>query len=195
MQHWRTEQERNLSDATTLALSIQKQHDTQNAMLTKVIEILSTTLEPRLQVLIDLTQKVWESNIQNTQILERNGRQCPPPDLGHTWLQAPVRLEDHLGRYIPIPSEYSFEMMEVAVLEKCKADPGARRLRLGQYEISNARDSNQVITKDRFTCFIPGSFLRMAILLYGIDVQADRCPVSICGSQMISDYGCGGKTW
>ena len=34
----------------------------------------------------------------------------PDPDLRHTWAQAPVRFEDALGRVIPIPSEYDWDV-------------------------------------------------------------------------------------
>jgi hypothetical protein len=34
----------------------------------------------------------------------------PPPDLRHTWAQAPVKFEDALGRVIPVPSEYDWDI-------------------------------------------------------------------------------------
>jgi hypothetical protein len=34
----------------------------------------------------------------------------PDPDIRHTWAQAPVRFEDALGRIIPIPSEYDWDV-------------------------------------------------------------------------------------
>jgi len=34
----------------------------------------------------------------------------PTPDLQFTWAQAPVRLEDALGRIIPVASEYDWEV-------------------------------------------------------------------------------------
>lgn len=34
--------------------------------------------------------------------------QLPPPDIRHTWAQAPVTLEDALGRRLPVPSEYDW---------------------------------------------------------------------------------------
>jgi hypothetical protein len=34
----------------------------------------------------------------------------PPPDLNHTWAQAPVRFEDALGRRIIVPSEYDWDV-------------------------------------------------------------------------------------
>jgi hypothetical protein len=34
----------------------------------------------------------------------------PDPDIRHTWAQAPVRFEDALGRVMPIPSEYDWDV-------------------------------------------------------------------------------------
>ena len=72
--------------------------------------------------------------------------------------------------------------------------PGARRIQLRQYEISNSRNSNQLITEDRFTGFIPG-ILRMAILLYDVDIRTDKCPIRTCGPGTLLDDQGGGKTW
>lgn len=154
-------------------------------MLAKILEILSTAMGPRLDSLYDLARQVWKTNISSVEQLERMGQQCPPPDLRYTWLQEPVRLEDPLGRYIPIPSEYSFGMMEVVIVERCKAGPGARKIAKGQYQISNARNSNQIISKSRFTGLIPGLQLRMAVFMYEVDTQTGRCPVLMCGSSNV----------
>jgi hypothetical protein len=34
----------------------------------------------------------------------------PSPDIRHTWAQAPVKFEDALGRVIPVPSEYDWDV-------------------------------------------------------------------------------------
>jgi hypothetical protein len=34
----------------------------------------------------------------------------PPPCLRYTWIQAPVKFEDALGRIMPIPSEYDWDV-------------------------------------------------------------------------------------
>jgi hypothetical protein len=41
-------------------------------------------------------------------ILSKAMEQPPPLDTRHTWAQAPVTLEDALGRQIPVPSEYDW---------------------------------------------------------------------------------------
>jgi hypothetical protein len=37
-------------------------------------------------------------------------QKLPDPDIRHTWAQAPVRFEDALGRVMPIPSEYDWDV-------------------------------------------------------------------------------------
>lgn len=155
-------------------------------MLNQILHILSSALEPRIDLLVDMTRKVYKSNVQSTQSLEKMGSEVPPLDIKHTWLQDPVRLEDPFGRYIPIPSEYSFSMMEAVVIDRYKADPNARRIQLKQFEIFNPRNSDQAITEEQSTGFIPGMQLRMAVILYKINAQTDRCPIPTCGSSNLS---------
>ena len=45
-------------------------------------------------------------------MLKASEKNIVPPDLRFTWVQAPVRLEDALGRVIPIPSEYDWDVRE-----------------------------------------------------------------------------------
>ncbi len=35
---------------------------------------------------------------------------APQPNTRYTWAQAPVRFEDALGRVIPVPSEYGWDV-------------------------------------------------------------------------------------
>ena len=190
-----TEQERTVSCLQQWPSDMQKQQAAQTATLSKVLDILSSVLEPQVQSLFELTQRVWTSNIQSTQMLEHVASHGLAPDLHHTWLQEPVRLEDPFRRHITIPSEYSFDMMEAVILARCKSDPGAWRIREKHFEISNSRNSDQSITRDRFTSFIPGMSLRMAVLLYDVEAHTDRCPVPTCRSPDLRECMGGGKLW
>jgi len=40
----------------------------------------------------------------------------PPPDLTHTWAQAPIKFEDALGRIMPVPSEYDWDVSLFAII-------------------------------------------------------------------------------
>jgi hypothetical protein len=42
----------------------------------------------------------------------------PPPDPNYTWAQAPIKFEDALGRIIPVPSEYDWDVGLIAVLPR-----------------------------------------------------------------------------
>ncbi len=145
--------------------------------------------------MLDLTNKVRTSNIQNTETLTRLETEIPSPDIRHIWLQDPVRLEDPLGRYLPIPSEYSYGMMKAVIREQFRTGPGARRVRSGDYEIANSRNCQQLISEDTFTGLIPGMQLRMAVLLDGLLLPTDGCPMPNCGSQRYTDCRGGGKIW
>ncbi|KAL9114878.1 MAG: hypothetical protein Q9227_001121 [Pyrenula ochraceoflavens] len=172
---------------------LQKQQAVQNTMLQKIHNIISSVLEPRVDLLVDMMKKVSDSNTQSTQFFERMGSGHHSLDLSHTWLQKPVRLEDPFGRYLTIPSEYSFDMMQAVIKARFKVGPGARRIQLKHFEISNDRNSGQVLTGEHFTGLIPGMQLRMAVLLFELSKQTDQCPIPSCGSQILSDFPGGGK--
>ena len=40
----------------------------------------------------------------------------PAPDLAHTWAQAPIKFEDALGRIMPVPSEYDWDVSSIALI-------------------------------------------------------------------------------
>ena len=188
-----TVQQNSTSEAAQLASTLQKQQAVQKEMLDKVNDILENSLTSRIDSLIELTRKIWESNLHNTQVLETLGSQGPSPDLRHTWLQDPVRLEDPLGRYIPIPSEYSFGMMKAVVEELFKVGPGAQTIRYGRYEVFNAHNPNQILVEEHFAGFLPGSHLIMAILLPLDWLKGRGCLACVYGT--LSECNGGGRIW
>ena len=40
----------------------------------------------------------------------RAARDVAPPDLEHTWAQAPIKFEDVFGRIMPVPAEYDWDL-------------------------------------------------------------------------------------
>jgi hypothetical protein len=44
------------------------------------------------------------------EVFAKAAQALPPPDLNYTWAQAPIRFEDALGRVIPVPSEYDWDV-------------------------------------------------------------------------------------
>lgn len=59
-------------------------------------------------MLVDLTSKIWTTNMQIMDLLIRQQNSKAAPDTQHTWFQQPVKFEDALGRVIPVPSEYNW---------------------------------------------------------------------------------------
>jgi hypothetical protein len=165
------------------------------SMLGQLLDLVKNDVVMRLDQVIDLATKVWISHYQISNFLTKWGTELPHPDISHTWFQRPCRLEDPLGRYHPIASEYSYTQMLAVVLDKFQSGPGSRRMQSGEYEIVNSRDCAQFINQDTFTGFTPGMSLRMAVLLHELQTPADGCPIPSCGSRTYSDCVGGGKTW
>ena len=63
---------------------------------------------PQLKTLIDIANKVWQTNLQIVSFMIKIQSSAQSPELGYTWVQEPVKFEDALGRIIPIPSEYNW---------------------------------------------------------------------------------------
>jgi hypothetical protein len=165
------------------------------SMLGQLLDLVKNDVVMRLDQVIDLATKVWISHCQISNFPTKWGTELPHPDISHTWFQRPCRLEDPLGRYHPIASEYSYTQMLAVVLDKFQSGPGSRRMQSGEYEIVNSRDCAQFINQDTFTGFTPGMSLRMAVLLHELQTPADGCPIPSCGSRTYSDCVGGGKTW
>ena len=63
-----------------------------------------------MTILLDIANRVWTSNMQILNILNRLHDQIPAPDIKHTYLQAPCKFEDALGRPLTVPPEYDLEV-------------------------------------------------------------------------------------
>lgn len=63
---------------------------------------------PQLKTLIEIANKVWQSNLQIVSFMIKMQSSSQSPELRYTWAQEPVRFEDALGRIFPIPSEYNW---------------------------------------------------------------------------------------
>lgn len=59
-------------------------------------------------MLVDLSSKIWTTNMQIIDMLIRQQNSKVAPDTQHTWFQQPIKFEDALGRVIPVPSEYNW---------------------------------------------------------------------------------------
>jgi hypothetical protein len=165
------------------------------SILGQLLDLVKNDVVMRLDQVINIATKAWISQCQVLDFLLKWGTDLPYPDVSHTWFQRPCRLEDPLGRYHPIASEYSYSQMLAVVLDKFQSGPGSRRIQSGDYEIANFKNSSQLINKETFTGLIPGMSLRMAIILHELKAMAEICPIPSCGSRTSSDCVGGGKTW
>ena len=51
---------------------------------------------------------MWTSNLQILDYLTKLQDVSVNIDVKHTWFQEPLKLEDALGRVIPVPAEYGW---------------------------------------------------------------------------------------
>src|SRR2546423_4329426 len=70
-------------------------------------------ISSQLKILVDLANKVWQSNMQIVSFMVKLQTTTPSPDLRYTWAQDPVRFEDAMGRSFPIPSEYNWGVSSI----------------------------------------------------------------------------------
>jgi hypothetical protein len=76
----------------------------------------SSCLTLQLNSLIDMANKIWNTNLQIMAIVTKLQSSPPKPNISYTWFQEPIRFEDALGRIIPIPSEYSWSVSLLKLL-------------------------------------------------------------------------------
>ena len=65
---------------------------------------------PQLTVLLDLANKIFTTNVQIVEMLVRLQSKGVRPETQYTWFQLPVKFEDGLGRMLPVPSEYNWNV-------------------------------------------------------------------------------------
>ena len=71
---------------------------------------------------------VWMTNMQLVSLLTKASSTPPSPDTRFTWAQAPVRLEDALGRVLPVPSEYCWGVwFRLSINADIRSDRGRRK--------------------------------------------------------------------
>lgn len=114
-------------------------------------------------------------------------------DVRWTWFQAPLQVEDTLGNKFPVPSEYDFSLLQDIIRHRFQ-DGGqvSALVRQGDYELSYARDSRQILTDD--SRLRPGSQIIMAVIAVAA-VDNGSCPMPSCGSTETEAVPGGGYRW
>ena len=129
----------------------------------------------QLQTLIDLASNVWQSNLKIMSFFAKLQTSIPSPETRHSWFQEPIRFEDALGRVIPIPSEYNWEvstslpfiklfpyrhfvlqMVEAIIRAQFIHVGGYEEISADDYELFNTLDSSQIISLAGNEMIMPG---------------------------------------
>lgn len=116
-------------------------------------------------------------------------------DARFTFFQAPVRVEDALGRVFPFPSECSIEALDAEIKARFKEGPGKAEVLAGNFEIFNAKNADQIITISGRSVLVPKMSINMAIVLEKEFAEGDKCPMPHCASRTFVEAVVGGKTW
>lgn len=114
-------------------------------------------------------------------------------DTRWTFFQAPLVVEDALGFKFPVPSEYDFGLLNAIVQHRFLDGPGSLDVKAGNYELVNAKNSNQVLSASMR--LLPGTNITMAIIIRRPELMNDSCPIRICGSTNTVARRGGGRLW
>jgi uncharacterized coiled-coil protein SlyX len=161
------------------------------------ITALSTALSEQRLVLQEQTSLLKQLVAAFTNVAAWFGRAgpVPSPDVHHAWFQPPVKFEDALGRVMPIASEYDYGMVAALIKEKFKAGPGARLVEGEKYELVNTRQSGFPITRENWTAFLPGAYVKMVFVLEKRFAEGEGCPMPRCVSRTFTEAVGGGRVW
>ena len=116
-------------------------------------------------------------------------------DTRFTVFQAPVRVEDALGRVFAFPSECSIEALDAEIKARFKEGPGKTEVLAGNFEIFNAKNADQIITVSGRSVLVPRMSINMAIVLEKEFAEGDKCPMPHCASRTFVEAIGGGRTW
>ncbi|TGO66662.1 hypothetical protein BOTNAR_0056g00010 [Botryotinia narcissicola] len=151
------------------------------SMLVSLSDIINGEVVLPLKSLGDMTTQNFTSTQQMLRMASDIRGMLPSVDTRFTYFQAPVKVEDALGRFFPMPSEYSFDDL----------------LSNGDYEFLNGKNRKQIISTGycERRGFLPGSTLTMVIILDDVLKHGDEFyPMPRCGSRTSSPVIGGGRT-
>ena len=119
-------------------------------------------------------------------------------DTRFTYFQAPVKVEDVLGRVFPFASECSIEALDAEIRSRFKKGPGKIEVMAGDFELFNAKNADQVLTIFDDYGLLPGMSINMAIVLEKDEkefAEGDECPMPHCSSRAFVKADGGGRIW
>ncbi|KAI4259142.1 MAG: hypothetical protein L6R42_004733 [Xanthoria sp. 1 TBL-2021] len=160
---------------------------------------LENGLLPKIDILIDIVNRLWTSNVQILNLVTRLQNTTSTPDVQHTYFQPPCYFEDALGRPLPVPSEYDMNVSNLALYTRCcsrtdhgqmlraiisarfSSGPGHKKVHAGEYEIFNTSDNTQVLSECDLQSLIPGMKITMAFVIGRYQHRTlEECPRPGC---------------
>ena len=115
------------------------------------------------------------------------------PQYGRIGFQAPVILNDAMGRRIPIPSEYNMGLVQVVLCFYFQTGPGRDCVEGRYYDLFYSNDKSQKLGVDDNAPLIPGSTITMAIWVS--QRMSGCCPKKSCPGGQITKTAGGGCIW
>ena len=110
-----------------------------------------------------------------------------------TFFQDPYVVEDTFGFKFPVPAEYGLELLNNIIKWRFQGHDCYVEIQAGNYELFRSKDSTAVISTN--TWLPPGTAITMAIIVAGLKIQDQTCPMPNCGStESIIVLG-GGRQW
>jgi len=116
-------------------------------------------------------------------------------DTRFTYFQAPIKVEDALGRVFPLPSEYTYNDLNALIRTRFQEGPGRHEVITGAYEFSDSKNSKRLITSDNSYSLSPGMSITMAIIIKKPFGEDEKCPMPDCTSESYTDVPGGGRQW
>ena len=116
-------------------------------------------------------------------------------DTRFTYFQAPVKVEDVLGRRFVFPSEFSVSTLHTEIVARFKDGPGKLEVAAGDYEIFNTENTDDSLDAAGGSILLPAMSVSMAILRERSDDESQMCATLGCMSSTAITAPGGGKIW
>lgn len=118
-----------------------------------------------------------------------------PVDIRWTHFQAPVKVEDALGRIFPVPSEYDLSDLHALIRHRFRKGPGNREIGAGSFKLIDKRN-RVVVNRSSMSRLLPGLDILMSIIVADAAIgMKETCPATQCASQNTVSVPWGGRTW
>ncbi|KAI4218987.1 MAG: hypothetical protein L6R36_008633 [Xanthoria steineri] len=190
-----------LTDTHKAVLEIEKATTSQqvasrqsNTFLQTLLSLVQHGLLPKLDILIDIANRLWTSNVQIVNLVTHLQDTPPVPDVQHTYFQPPCILEDALGRPLPVPAEYDLNMLRAVISARFSSGPGHKKVHAGEYEIFNTSDTAQLLSELDFQSLVPGMNITMAFVIGRYQHRTlEECPRPGCKARKFVRKSTGGR--